>query len=703
MIDEKQTMYIAVIAIILATIGIGMSYYKAPGPQGPTGETGPPGPLGPQGEQGIPGVIDVSLVTPGPGINLEVTDVQIDSDGITQASMTVTDASGQPMTADDFSMSFMLVYIDEDESGTPIYNNYFTRSAPGEEFVLNGETMEPELTDLQQPDRERGGTWTETAPGELIYTFANAVPSDYDASATHVLAAYAYQSARTEIANVIYAFVPDGGTPDVWEVSTTDSCNRCHDPLALHGGPRQEYLLCLPCHTPEAIDPESGESVDMKIMIHKIHMGENLPSVQAGDEYYIVGHRQSVHDYSEVVFPTDVRNCEVCHSGPDGDSYKENPSRDACGSCHDDVDFATGEGHVDLPQTNDNGCSACHPAEMGSEFDNSVPGAHVIPEFSSQLPGTNIDIISVSNTGPGQNPVITWAVTNDAGVNIPKADMDRLYFIIAGPNTDYATYWRESALSASVDNGDGTYSYTTEDPIPADATGSWSIGVEGRTIITVDDGTTEGAEVRDLSMNEVYAIAVTDTVAVPRRTIVSQETCEACHEDLYLHGGNRRSVEYCSTCHMPNETDEAVRPEEAMPPTTIDFKYMIHRIHLGEHTDVPYVVYGYRGSIHDYSHVLYPAELTNCDKCHVDDSYELPLDDGVLGTTVKQDGEIVSYMPPIQSACLGCHPADESLAHTMTQTYNDIESCVVCHGPGRDFAVGEPVNVWAEIQLVYLD
>lgn len=705
MINDKQTMYLAVIAIIIATIGIGMSYYKTEGPIGLTGPAGPSGTAGAtgdagtQGAQGIPGVVDYSYITPGAGINVEVTDVEIDSNGITHATMTVTDASGQPMSPDDFSMSFMLASVEEDASGTPIYNNYFTRDAPGAEYVLNGETMKPTLTGLVQPDRERGGTWAETAPGVLVYTFGNAVPPDYDGSATHVFAAYAYQASRDEIVNVVYSFVPDGGTPDLWEVSDTETCNSCHDPLALHGGARQEYTLCLTCHTPDAVDPESGESVDMKVMLHKIHMGENLPSVQAGENYYIVGYRQSVHDYSEVVFPTDVRNCETCHTGPDADSWKENPTRASCGSCHDDVDFAAGEGH--FVQANDDSCSSCHSSVMAKEFDLSVPGAHVIPDYSSQLPGTNIDIVSVAETGPGDYPTITFTVKNDAGVQIPLADMNRIYFVVAGPNTDYATTWRENALAGSVDNGDGTYSYTTGDPIPADASGSWSIGVEGRTEITIDDGTAEGAVIRDLSDNEVFAIAVTDATAVPRRTIVSQENCESCHENLSLHGGNRKSVEYCSTCHIPSETDEAVRPADAMPPTTIDLKVMIHRIHYGEEGDGPYVVYGYRGSTHDFGNVVYPADINNCAKCHVDESYLPPLDDGVLGTTVEEAGEIVSYTPPIQSACLSCHLSVEAKAHAETMTSDGVEACATCHGGGKDLAPGETSTVWAEIQLVH--
>jgi len=41
MINEKQTMYLAVIALILATVGIGLSYYKATGPVGPEGPAVP--------------------------------------------------------------------------------------------------------------------------------------------------------------------------------------------------------------------------------------------------------------------------------------------------------------------------------------------------------------------------------------------------------------------------------------------------------------------------------------------------------------------------------------------------------------------------------------------------------------------------------------------------------------------------------------
>ena len=57
-------------------------------------------------------------------------------------------------------------------------------------------------------------------------------------------------------------------------------------------------------------------------MVHKIHYGEDLPSVQAGGKYQIIGFGQSVNDFSTVVFPADVRNCQVCHDPKSGAALK---------------------------------------------------------------------------------------------------------------------------------------------------------------------------------------------------------------------------------------------------------------------------------------------------------------------------------------------------------------------------------------------
>jgi len=84
------------------------------------------------------------------------------------------------------------------------------------------------------------------------------------------------------------------------------------------------------------------------------------------------------------VFPADTRNCTFCHDQNNGAAQTKaflNPSRAACGSCHDDVNFATGENHVDLPQTSDNQCNNCHTPQGELELDASILGAHTIPRL----------------------------------------------------------------------------------------------------------------------------------------------------------------------------------------------------------------------------------------------------------------------------------------------------------------------------------
>ena len=113
------------------------------------------------------------------------------------------------------------------------------------------------------------------------------------------------------------------------------------------------------CHQPQTTDPDTGNTLDMKVFVHKLHMGSQLPSVVAGTPYQIIGFNQAVSDWSTVVLPSDPRRCAFCHEptkvtgATQADAWMKNPNRAACGSCHDDVNFATGKNHVDLPQVSD--------------------------------------------------------------------------------------------------------------------------------------------------------------------------------------------------------------------------------------------------------------------------------------------------------------------------------------------------------------
>ena len=471
----------------------------------------------------------------------------------------------------------------------------------------------------------------------------------------------------------------------------SEPCNGCHTRMTLHGR-RHSVELCVMCHTPQSTDPDTGNTVDMAVMIHKIHMGAELPSVEDGIPYQIIGHNQSVHDYSTVEYPADVRRCETCHKdAAQADRYLTEPSLAACGSCHDNVDFATGEHHADLPQVSDNQCANCHIPEGELEFDISIVGAHTIDRFSKKLRGVNFEILGVSDTAPGRNPTLTFSVQDNEGNPIIPSEMNRLRLLLAGNTTDITEYWVEDARGA--EGSGGVYNYTFEKPIPENAQGSWAAGVEGRNVQTLLAGTMqERADVRDLGGNTVFYFPVTDAEAAPRREVVSQQKCESCHYKLRLHGGNRTNVDYCVLCHNPTLTDEEERPPEALPAESANFKQLIHKIHTGEELPGPFVIYGHNGSFNDFSEVRFPGDRRECAICHIDGTQQLPLPPGLLSTNNPYD--YLTVQPPASGACLSCHTTMSAAAHADINTSPDIgESCAVCHGPDADYSIdraGEP-------------
>jgi OmcA/MtrC family decaheme c-type cytochrome len=402
--------------------------------------------------------------------------------------------------------------------------------------------------------------------------------------------------------------------------------------------------------------------------------------------YVIIGNRQSVNDFSDVTFPQEINNCQTCHDGTASQSmnWLTKPTRASCGSCHDDVNFATGQNHVNLPQPTDNLCANCHIPEGELEFDASIKGAHTIPRFSRDLPGVKFEIIEVKNTGPGQKPSVTLKITDNSGFPIETSQMSSLSLVIAGPNTDYATFWSENVLTTPSNNGIVNYTFTRG--IPADAKGSFSVAVQGYRNITLQPGnTTEIANVRDAGFNQVVAFAVTDTAPVARRRVVAQENCNSCHGSLALHGGSRQNVQFCVMCHNANWDDKARRPADKLPAESIHMKTMIHKIHTGEELENDLTIYGFGNTPHTYNEVLYPGDRRNCEKCHIAGTQQLPLPKGVLPSVAARD--YINPMQPVTAACLACHTSQEAASHALLNTSTLGESCKVCHGTTSEFSV----------------
>lgn len=638
-----------------------------------------------------------------PGLEIEIVSASIAADGTIQTRFKLSDPKGLPLdregvfTPGSVSLRFLAAYI---PNGQTQYTSYITRT---QDSPITG------MSAVQASD-ESNGTFTKVADGEYTYTFSTKAPAGYEQSATHTIGITASRDLEEfdlgiDLKDATFSFVPDGSkAPEPRDIIRRVTCNRCHDDLHLHGETgRSSVGVCILCHQPQSTDPDTGNTVNFPVMIHKIHDGANLPSVKAGTPYEIIGFRQSVHDFSTVEFPADVRRCTFCHEQDTGaaqaDAYLK-PTMAACGACHDDVNFATGVNHVGGPQISNNLCAGCHIPQGDFQFDASIMGAHTIPEFSSLLPGVVFELLKVENAAPGGSPVVTFSVKDKAGNPILPSQMNRLSLILAGPTTDYASYISENATSAQA-NADGTAVYTFKAALPADATGSYSIGIEGRQVVTLYPGlTNEVKDVRDSGVNKVISFSVDGSEVVPRRTVAALDIanpggpkhgCNSCHAFLSLHGGNRNRIEQCVLCHNPNQTDAPERPADQMPAQSVNFALMIHKIHTGEELVRDYTIYGHGGNPTSFNEVLFPGDRRMCDHCHVDDGQQVPTDEALAQRLQVTDPRgLLNPVRPVAAACTACHGEVHVASHALSMTTEELgEACRACHGPDADFSVNK--------------
>jgi OmcA/MtrC family decaheme c-type cytochrome len=613
-----------------------------------------------------------------PGFNITLVSFQIPDDRKPIAEVKFTDDNGQPLdrlgnvTPGAISASFVLSWYD---AANRDYVNYTPRV----------QTSPITGVSASQSSADSGGTWTQLALGDYTYKFGKTLPTGYDKTKTHTIGIYGARSLTSIIgkdyySNVLNDFRPDGGpVTDKWAAIATSTCNGCHDPLSAHGGSRYEVKLCALCHNhTQSLDPDTGNVVELRVMIHKIHDGPNLPSVQAGHPYQIIGFNQAVNDFSDTTYPQDIRNCATCHraDAPEGYIWYTNPSRGACGSCHDDIDWVTGANHVAGPQADDGACKYCHQPQGESEFDASIKGAHTIETKSAQLKGLNLQITGVTNTNPGSSPIITFKVTNGDGSFVDPKTLARLRFNIGGPTTDYTqSITADANNTSSVCNGSGVCTFTYTKTIPASATGSWVATADCYRSVQLNPG--PATAVREAAKNPIFYFPVTDAQVMARRTVVTLDKCNKCHETLALHGGQRFKVEECVVCHNPTATAAVTA---GGPNQGIHLKWMVHHIHTGENLERPYVI-GSTG----FNEVTYPGDRRDCEACHATGTYTVPLPDGVLPTSTPSD--FVTSWAPTAAACLSCHDGADAAAHAYMQTAPWGESCEVCHGEDAEFAV----------------
>jgi hypothetical protein len=159
--------------------------------------------------------------------------------------------------------------------------------------------------------------------------------------------------------------------------------------------------------------------------------------------------------------------------------------------------------------------------------------------------------------------------------------------------------------------------------------------------------------------------AATEVETVSR---IDPEACYGCHDSLQFHGGSRRSVEACISCHGTAGAENTLfyeNPTTGNPAgTSVEFRFLLHNLHNG----------------------VFPAMVggvQDCAKCHgANTAWQLPDE----------------RLHPLQNvptrawraACSSCHSDSAAVAHIDANTsVFGAESCAVCHGNNDALSVTE--------------
>ena len=691
----------------------------------------------------------------GSALNINITSVTTNGPPVVNFKVTDKTGAGVPGIAP-ADLRFNIAKLLPGSNGEPAnWQNYLNR-------VVNGAV---EGTQERSAAGFAFGTLVNRGDGNYMYTFATDITSatanpcpapctsadgkalnvSYQPGLTHRVTIQQGDSAKPKATGVL-DFVPAGGAAGARDIVLTATCNQCHGELTAHGT-RVNTKLCVTCHNPGSwVAGPPGTSVDFKVMIHKIHYnnaGAALPSVLAGTPYKI-----GSKDFSAVVFTQDVRNCTRCHDGAlsaQGDNWKNRPSMEACGSCHDNVYFGAGPdparpyqtiAHPGGVMTDNSTCSLCHGPGRVSD----VTVKHNLPaRLKAAAAKFKFNIISATPTTPGGFPVVTFSVTDPTNGDQPydiKADPH--FTAIASGNSRLAVSigWNTNAtrdfgndgsaanfgqpisidaLANSVaESAAGTYTVTSAVAIPATQTGTLRVTMDGH---PAGDVTTPGTFADRLVVKSAFKDFAITGSAVARRSVVDIAKCNVCHDVLSLHGNNRTDEPgVCVVCHNPNATDKGRRITgpfvDGKLEEAVDFRTMIHGIHAGQASNGGFrekglVVYGFGGSVNDFSTVVFPGKLNNCTACHIGTSYQLtgiwapPTANGILGTTTSTEASASDAadnlrISPTAAVCSSCHDSAVAKAH-MQDSFNGgnfsatqatinatvTENCTFCHGDGK--------------------
>jgi OmcA/MtrC family decaheme c-type cytochrome len=283
---------------------------------------------------------------------------------------------------------------------------YTVQDINGKTIALNDPTLEDLQLTLAGPTTDYGYTsfgsdvttpgyvgedgtqGTCNSSGVCTYNFQHAIPAT--ATGTYAIGV---ESERLEnvLAGTTVAQQVESGTPNsVFYFSVDGSkvaprrtvvaetnCNQCHVHLTLHGNRRNNPEYCVLCHNPSDTDAatratstnatlkaEPPETINMAVMVHRIHDGVNAAANGPKNPYIVVGHGGNASNFTGVLYPamngegtaTDLQNCAMCHV-----NSSEQSDLPAMGNLNAVVDP---QGWINPSQPTASACSGCHVSKQ---------------------------------------------------------------------------------------------------------------------------------------------------------------------------------------------------------------------------------------------------------------------------------------------------------------------------------------------------
>ena len=498
-------------------------------------------------------------------------------------------------------------------------------------------------------------------------------------------------------ANILYDFVPATGAAPAADaqrnIVDTASCNSCHTRFEVHGGNRIKAEYCVVCHTDqrkygnaEAATTATGYTGntykinglavgDFPAFIHRLHAGEELNKT---------GYLYAGINFNETTYPQDLRNCSKCHTAsiaatPQGEAWNTNPSRMACGACHDGIDWVAGTNHLGGPQTSDLNCTSCHgsagvklvhipatPPNPAFATGGYTNGAY-ISAYTSNLPAGAIkvtwDLKSVTLNASAQ-PVFEFRFLQDgqrADFNVLGSGKTELWDNFVGAPSVYMAFavpqdgiakpadWNAtvSGYIKKIWNGTATGAGAGTLTGP-DANGYYKVTLTGvqipatATMITGGIGYTYNKNTQSITQTNVAGyvydpVTMMGGLSVPppnvtkpmsgtlpagfaaqasRRTIVSTAKCNDCHQALGV---------FTKEAYHAGERNDAAsciwchNSNKVNNGWSVNAKEAIHGLHAASKRVNKFSWYSKSFRMWEPT---YPGILNNCEACHVPGSYD---------------------------------------------------------------------------------